>query len=205
MKTLRTCGIFWLLLSSTRAFAAGAAAVSTGTGGIGVLDWIVIAAYFASMLGIGWFYSRQTKTTEDFFLGGRDMGAWMVGLSLFATVLSTASYIAFPGEAIRHGPMVVIGTILQHPANPLGGRLVSDSEVHEAPCDQRQRAAGNPIRLGHSSAGDLFFLVLRFLWMAMIIHITVKAVVVPVLGLDASWMPGASLAIPTGKSKAAVK
>jgi len=195
MKTLRTLGIFWLVLPATRAFAADAAAVPAGAGGIGVLDWIVIAGYFAGMLGIGWFYSRQTKTTEDFFLGGRDMGAWMVGLSLFATLLSTASYIAFPGEAIRHGPMIVIGTVLSIPPilwvvgwflipKFMKLQVTSANELLE-------------IRLGLSIRllGTCFFLVLRLIWMAMIIYITVKAVLVPVLGLDAAWMPLASVVL----------
>lgn len=153
-----------------------------------MLDWIVIAAYFAGMLGIGWFYSRQTKTTEDFFLGGRDMGAWMVGLSLFATLLSTASYIAFPGEAIRHGPMVVIGTVLSIPPilwvvgwflipKFMKLQVTSANELLEI-------RFGLSIRL----LGTCFFLVLRLIWMAMIIYISVKAVLVPVLGLDAAWM-----------------
>jgi SSS family solute:Na+ symporter len=197
MKTTRTCGILWLFFSASCGFAGDVAPVATDAGGIGVLDWIVIAGYFVGMLGIGWFYSRQTKNTEDFFLGGRGMGAWMVGLSLFATLLSTATYIAFPGEAIRHGPMVVIGTVLSIPPILWIVGWFVIPKFMKLPVTSANELL--EIRLGLSIRllGTAFFLVLRLLWMAMIIYITVKAVLVPVLGLDAAWMPLASLVLGT--------
>src|SRR5262245_43266493 len=69
------------------------------------LDGVVIALYFLSMLAIGWFYMRRNKTEEEYLLGGRHMSPWSVGLSLFATMISTISYLAMPGEMIQHGPM----------------------------------------------------------------------------------------------------
>ena len=197
MKMLRTLGIFFLLLLATCLFANAAPddaiPIVQGDGEIGKLDWIVIVGYFAGMLGIGWFYSRETETTDDFFLGGRGMGAWMVGLSLFATLLSTASYIAFPGEAIRYGPMILMGTVFSIP--PIlwivNGFLIPKFM-------KLQVTSANElleIRLGLSIRllGTVFFLLLRLVWMAMIIYITVKAVLVPVLGLDAASQPVASL------------
>ena len=55
--------------------------------------------------GIGAFYSRQNQTSDDFVLGGRRMSPVAVGLSLFATIVSTLSYLGNPGEMITHGPI----------------------------------------------------------------------------------------------------
>ena len=71
------------------------------------LDWCVIVAYAAGMLAVGWHYWRRTTTADDYLLGGREMRPLGVGLSLFATLLSTITYLALPGEMIRHGPMML--------------------------------------------------------------------------------------------------
>ena len=74
--------------------------------GVSTLDWVVIVAYALGMIAVGWYCSRRATTTEDYLLGGRAMKPWAVGLSLFATLMSTISYLAVPGEMIQHGPMV---------------------------------------------------------------------------------------------------
>ncbi len=40
--------------------------------GLSVVDWAVIAAYGSGMLAVGWYYSRRTKTSEDYLLGGAE-------------------------------------------------------------------------------------------------------------------------------------
>ncbi len=71
------------------------------------LDFIVIGLYAILIFGVGLYYSRKTKTTEDYMLGGRRMKPWMVGMSLFATMLSAISYLMVPGEIIQHGPTML--------------------------------------------------------------------------------------------------
>ncbi len=71
-----------------------------------VLDWIVIVVYAVGMLLIGWFYSKRNKTSEDYLLGGRKMNSTAIGISLFATLLSTLTYLSHPGEMINHGPVI---------------------------------------------------------------------------------------------------
>lgn len=70
---------------------------------LALLDWLVIGSYGAGMLAIGWSSSRKNQTTEDYRLGGRKLNSSAVGLSLFATLISTISCLAAPGEIIRHG------------------------------------------------------------------------------------------------------
>ena len=72
------------------------------------LDWLVIAAYGVGMIAVGYYYSRRSRTTEDYMLGGRRMDSWLVGFSLFASLLSAISYLAWPGEMIKHGPTLLL-------------------------------------------------------------------------------------------------
>ena len=81
---------------------------------LAVWDWAVIAVYALGMLSVGWFYSRRNKTGEDYLLGGRQMRPMMVGVSLFASLISTISYLAYPGEVIKNGPMIV-SVVLGYP------------------------------------------------------------------------------------------
>jgi SSS family transporter len=67
------------------------------------LDWVVIVVYLVSMLGIGlYFYLRQKRnSTSDFFVGGRTIPAWAVGVSLYAANTSSISYIAIPAKSFE--------------------------------------------------------------------------------------------------------
>ena len=54
------------------------------------LDWSIIAAYFAASLGIGLYAARRAgKSTAEFFLSGRNMPWWLLGVSMVATTFST--------------------------------------------------------------------------------------------------------------------
>ena len=77
--------------------------VANNQGGLTFLDVAVIIAYLLVMLYMGFRIARKQRSTEDFFVGGRDLPAWAVGISLFASVLSTILYLGQPGEMFRTG------------------------------------------------------------------------------------------------------
>ena len=55
-----------------------------------LLDWAVVAAYFAIVLAIGLWAARRTKNTlDDYFLSGRNMPWWLLGISMVATTFSS--------------------------------------------------------------------------------------------------------------------
>jgi SSS family solute:Na+ symporter len=140
------------------------------------------------MLGVGMFYSRQNKTADDYLLGGRRMSPIALGLSLFATLVSTLSYLGTPGEMISHGPMMMT----QIAAHPLIFVIVGYGLI---PLLMRQPVTsayellesrlGTSIRL----AGAVVFLLLRLGWMATILYATSDVVLVPLLRLDHAWTP----------------
>ncbi|MBT5686814.1 MAG: hypothetical protein HOJ11_17530, partial [Gammaproteobacteria bacterium] len=72
-------------------------------GGLTSLDIGVICLYLAAMLVMGVTIARQQRSTNDFFVGGRSMPPWAVGISLCATVMSTLLYLGQPGEMFRTG------------------------------------------------------------------------------------------------------
>ena len=56
---------------------------------LGWVDTIVVILYFIFVLGIGYYLLRFTKTGEDFFMAGREMTAWIAGLSFVAANLGS--------------------------------------------------------------------------------------------------------------------
>lgn len=53
------------------------------------IDWTIICIFFAVVLGIGWVASRTAgKSSSEFFLGGRGMPWWLLGISMVACTFS---------------------------------------------------------------------------------------------------------------------
>ncbi|MCZ2341916.1 MAG: sodium/solute symporter [Bacteroidales bacterium] len=158
------------------------------------LDYLVIAAYALLMLGIGIYYSRTIKTADDYLLGGRSMSPFMIGLSLFATMNSTLSYLSLPGEMAKNGPVVfaellslpfvfvIVGWVLI--PRIMAQRVTSGYELLET-------------RLGLTGRllGASMFVLLRVFWMASILYATVSVVLVPLFDIPPGWTPAITVAM----------
>ena len=153
-----------------------------------ILDWLILAAYAALMLGVGFFYSGKNKNAEDYHLGGRSMNPVLVGLSLFATILSTLSYLSYPGEMVKYGP-VIFTSLISFPLvyyivgwfiipKLMSLKVTSAYEILEI-------KIGPGVRV----LGSFFFLSLRLLWMATIIYATVNTAIISIFGIDKSYVP----------------
>ena len=67
------------------------------------LDIGVIGAYFALVMGIGFYFSGRTATAKGYFLAGRDVGWIAIGASLFATNISSEHLIGLAGAGASTG------------------------------------------------------------------------------------------------------
>ncbi len=56
---------------------------------LGASDYIIVVAYFILTVALGLYFARKWKGSEDFFLAGRSLTWPLIGLSLFATNIST--------------------------------------------------------------------------------------------------------------------
>jgi solute:Na+ symporter, SSS family len=50
-----------------------------------IIDIIIFVVYFTAMLGVGFYFLRKNKNVEDYYIGGRSLGSWHIGLSVVAT------------------------------------------------------------------------------------------------------------------------
>lgn len=154
--------------------------------GLQPLDWCLIGLYAATTIALGFYYSRQENTNE-YFVGGGNMNPFLIGVSLFATLLSTISYLSMPGESAGKGPVMLVGLL----AYPLIYVVVAycllpvymEQRVTSAYALLEQRL-GLSVRL----LGAVMFLALRLVWMTLLVYMAAKALVV-MMGVTESWIP----------------
>ncbi|MDA7920195.1 sodium:solute symporter [Verrucomicrobiales bacterium] len=63
------------------------------------LDIIVLVAYIAIVVGVGFWFARRSGTSDGFMKAGGRLPGWVIGLSLFGTYLSSNTFIGVPGKA----------------------------------------------------------------------------------------------------------
>lgn len=79
--------------------------------GYGFIDYTVITAYFIAMAAMGAYFSKREKSTEAFFLGGRAVPWWAVGLSIFGTSISSITYLAVPAKAYASDWITLVASL----------------------------------------------------------------------------------------------
>lgn len=70
---------------------------------LGGIDIAIIVVYFAMVLGIGFYLKGRSGTGEDFFLAGREMTAWIAGLSFLAANLGSLELMGWAAAAYQYG------------------------------------------------------------------------------------------------------
>ena len=71
------------------------------------VDIAIIVIYFLFVVGIGIYLKRFTKTGEDFFMAGREMTAWIAGLSFLSANLGALELLGWAGAAYEYGILAV--------------------------------------------------------------------------------------------------
>ena len=66
---------------------------------LGAVDTSILIVYGLILVGMGVYFYRKTKTSEQFMVAGRGIPAWAAGLAVMSAYTSSISYIAVPGKA----------------------------------------------------------------------------------------------------------
>jgi len=63
------------------------------------IDWSIIVLYFAAIIGLAWWVTRQKQeTSTDYFLAGRHLGWFIVGASIFASNIGSEHLVGLAGS-----------------------------------------------------------------------------------------------------------
>jgi SSS family solute:Na+ symporter len=143
--------------------------------GLSGIDYLALLVYLLAMLAMGIYFSLRQTSSDEYFLGQRSVPAVIVGISVVATLLSTITYLAAPGDMIQFGIYFMLGMlalpfwvfVVQRYWIPffMRYRLTSVYEYAEMRFNYRVRAL----------AASLFILM-RFGWMGTIIYTAGRAV-----------------------------
>jgi len=66
-------------------------------------DLVIVALYFLMVLGIGFYLKKYAKTSDDFFMAGRDMSAWVAGLSFLSANLGALELMGWAAATYQYG------------------------------------------------------------------------------------------------------
>jgi len=181
LTRMAVCLIFMILASNAcmaqrvvDVDAGGEAVANAESSGLATVDWVIIVVYALSTLVLGWYFGRRQKSTKEYFVGSGNMNPILVGVSLFATLLSTITYLSVPGEVLGKGPLLMTNLM----ALPLVYLVVSywllpvymELKVTSA-YELLEKRLGLGIRL----FGATMFLVMRLVWMSLLIYLAAKA------------------------------
>lgn len=157
--------------------------------GLTPIDYFMVVAYFATVLGIGWYQSRRQTNSEDYFIASKKhIHPVLIGISMFASLLSTISYLGKPGEIINKGPFLLVGQII---AVPFGYVVVGYVII---PRLMRERVTSayelleSKLGIGVRLLGATLFICLRLVWMGLLIHLASIAIQT-ILGFSDASVP----------------
>ncbi|HAY82440.1 MAG TPA: hypothetical protein DCY79_21750, partial [Planctomycetaceae bacterium] len=78
-------------------------------------DYAVIVLYLAAMIAFGAWLARRKRNDEEYFLAGRRMPWFAVGMSVIASLLSSLTYLSEPAEVWKSGVTHMTGKMLAIP------------------------------------------------------------------------------------------
>jgi SSS family solute:Na+ symporter len=80
-----------------------AAILTTQLTHLSPVDILILVLYFAMVIFIGFYVKGSTNTSEEFFLAGREMSAWVAGLSFVSANLGSLELMGWAGAAYQYG------------------------------------------------------------------------------------------------------
>ena len=72
---------------------------------LGAIDYAILLVYFVFVLGIGWILRRHVRSSDDFFLSGRSIPAWIAGLAFLSANLGAQEVIGMAASGAKYGIM----------------------------------------------------------------------------------------------------
>jgi SSS family solute:Na+ symporter len=70
---------------------------------LSAIDWLIMLVYFVFVLGIGFALKRYMRTSNDFFLAGRSIPAWVCGLAFISANLGAQEVIGMGASGAKYG------------------------------------------------------------------------------------------------------
>jgi len=137
------------------------------------LDYIVFIGYLLLTAGIGLYFTRSQKKSSDFFLAGRTMNWFPIGLSIMVTAFSAVNYTAFSGEVFEHGLYVFlclpVFVFVAIPVIKVIMPFYHSMQLYSV-YDYLEKRFDKNVRL----LGSILFIFWQLFWVATVIYVPCK-------------------------------
>ncbi|MDQ8192919.1 sodium:solute symporter [Coraliomargarita sp. SDUM461004] len=147
---------------------------------------IIIFAYFAIMVMMGVYFSRKNSGTEDYFLGGKTLPSWAIGLSMVATSMSSITFLAMPAAAFALDWRMIVPSF----ASPIVALIAMwifvpffRKNAQVSAYEYLHKRYGNGVRLYSS----IVFLIIQAVRMGAILYLLVIPLNL-ITGIDPLWI-----------------
>ena len=75
----------------------------------GTLNYLALFIYLGIIMGVGVYFARRQKSTDDYFKAGGRIPGWAAGVSVFATTLSSITFMSIPAKAYTSDWTFLVG------------------------------------------------------------------------------------------------
>ncbi|MCK5923666.1 MAG: hypothetical protein KAG66_22220, partial [Methylococcales bacterium] len=154
--------------------------------GLATIDWVIIVLYAVGTVFLGWFYGRKQASTKEYFTGSGKMNPVLIGISLFASLLSTITYLSQPGEIISKGPVFLVNYLAYPLIFLIVGFVVLPIYMKHRVTSAYELLEEN-LGLSVRLLGATMFLLLRLVWMSLLILAATKAFC-SIAGIADEWI-----------------
>ena len=73
------------------------------------IDVIIVLLYMGGIVGIGVYFKKYVHSSEDFFLAGKMLPFWAIGMSIVVSDIGAVDFVGLTGQAYRYG--IVVGNM----------------------------------------------------------------------------------------------
>lgn len=137
-------------------------------------NWLVLAFYFLGMVGIGVYFSKKNNSTEDYFTASGRIPSWVTACSIYATALSSISFIAIPASVFKNGAimgMAPLGIILM----VVWAAIVFVPFFRDIHVTTAYEYLGKRFDNGFRWVGSLSFILFHLIRMAVVLYLPTLA------------------------------
>src|SRR5574344_1125882 len=72
------------------------------------IDTLIVFASIVATIGVGLYFAKRQKSSDHYFSGGKNIPSWAIGLSIFATLISSVTFLAYPAAAYKSNWILLV-------------------------------------------------------------------------------------------------